>query len=371
MSGFGYSRVRLSFLLTAFAIALFGGACSNKQKGGFAPPPTPVEIAEVHSGEVTDKFEAVGSFEAAEAITVVTEIDAVVDALPFEEGQAIKQGGLIAQLDDDRLRAEVASAEATRDQAKVTYDRTKEIVDAKAAAKQDLDNATAALKVAEARLEQAQVMLDKTRITAPFSGVVGTRWVSPGAYLHSGDAITTLTQISQLKIEFSAPERTFPSLARGSKVAVSSPAYPGYELEGTISVVDPVIDQTTRSVQVIARVDNTERRLRPGMSADVSVVLSRRPAALTIPDEAVFAEGNQSFVYVIKPDSTVIRTAVTLGSRQRGTVEITQGLSAGEKVVQAGHQKLYDGAKVTQAVAAAGKGAPGQPKTDKAAADSI
>jgi membrane fusion protein (multidrug efflux system) len=129
-------------------------------------------------------------------------------------------------------------------------------------------------------------------------------------------------------------------------VTVSSPAYQDYPLVGTIAVIDPVINQTTRGVQVIARVENEKRRLRPGMSADISVVLQSRPGALTIPDEAIFAEGNQDFVYVVNPDSSVTRTVVTLGSRQAGAVEITQGLFAGQSIVRAGHQKLYEGAKV-------------------------
>ncbi len=354
-------RKDIGFILVAGALTLLLTSCSGQQKGGFGPPPVPVETASVNTADVTDKLEAVGNVEAADAITVVSEIDAKVMSLPFIEGQYIEKGGLIAQLDDSQARAEVESAQATLDKTKITYDRTKEIVDANAAARQELDDATAALKVAQAQLDQAQVRLDKTRVVAPFSGVLGTRRVSPGAYLRTGDPITTLTKISELRVNFSAPERTFSFLRRGSGVTISSPAYPDYELDGKIEVVDPVVDQTTRSVTVIALVENKDRRLHPGMSANVSAVLRNRPDALTIPDEAVFSEGNQAFVYVVRPDSSVVRTAITLGTRQPGTVEVTQGLLAGEEVVKAGHQKLYDGAKIMR-VPPGGMGAPGQPE---------
>ena len=351
--------------------------CSKQQAGGFEPPPTPVELADVQTVTVTDKFEAVGTVEAGEAITVVSEVDAVVTALPFIEGQAIDSGELIAQMDDQQIRAAYQSAEATRDQTRSAYDRAKEMLSAGAVSKQALDDATANLKVAEAQCEQARVRLSKCQIRAPFSGVIGPRLVSPGAFLRSGFSlatpITTLTQISRLKVLFTAPERIYPRLTRGSEITVTTPAYPNDELIGKIDVIDPIVDSITRSVRVIARVSNPDRKFRPGMSATVSAVLGERPNSLTIPDEAVFAEGNQAFVFVVQPDNSVIRTPIILGSRQAGTVEVVSGLTSGAKVVQAGHQKLYDGAKVMPAGApppgADGGGGAAAP-TDSAPSDS-
>ncbi len=351
--------------------------CSKQQAGGFEPPPTPVELADVQTVTVTDKFEAVGTVEAGEAITVVSEVDAVVTALPFIEGQAIDSGELIAQMDDQQIRAAYQSAEATRDQTRSAYDRAKEMLSAGAVSKQALDDATANLKVAEAQCEQARVRLSKCQIRAPFSGVIGHRLVSPGAFLRSGFSlatpITTLTQISRLKVLFTAPERIYPRLTRGSEITVTTPAYPDDKLIGKIDVIDPIVDSITRSVRVIARVSNPDRKFRPGMSATVSAVLGERPNSLTIPDEAVFAEGNQAFVFVVQPDNSVIRTPIILGSRQAGTVEVVSGLTSGAKVVQAGHQKLYDGAKVMPAGApppgADGGGGAAAP-TDSAQPDS-
>jgi membrane fusion protein (multidrug efflux system) len=111
-------------------------------------------------------------------------------------------------------------------------------------------------------------------------------------------------------------------------------------------VVEPVIDLTTRTARVVARVQNLGRRFRPGMSANVSAVLGSRPHALTIPNEAIFGSGNQSFVFIVKPDSTVARVALTLGTRMTDVVEVLDGLKAGMTVVRAGHQKLFDGGKV-------------------------
>lgn len=309
-------------------------------------PPMPVETAAVSEQPVVDKFEAVGTIEAEKAITVVAEIDAAVVSLPFKEGDPISKDGLIAKLDDSQLKAEKERAEALRDQSKATYDRIKSIVDQGAGAPQDLDDAAAALKVAEANLDYAKARLAKTIITAPFDGILGSRRVSPGAFVRAGQEITDLTQIEEIRVLFSVPERFLSKLKSNSEVTVSTTAYPGYELKGKINVIEPALDPTTRSARVIAQVKNPGGRFRAGMSANVYAVLAQRQNALTIPSEAIFAEGDNFYAYVVKDDSIVTRTALTLGIRLPETVEVISGLQPGMRVVRAGHQKLFEGAKV-------------------------
>lgn len=352
------ARVRTrAAVVIAGVVAL--GCARGGPGGGFSMPPMPVETAVANQERVFDRFEAVGSVEAGDAITVVTEVAASVVSLPYREGQPVERGTLLAQLDDSQLKAEVDRTSAIRDQASSTYQRTKSVVDQGAGSAQDLDDAAAALKVAEANLALAQTRLSKTHIVASFDGVVGSKRVSPGAYLKIGDAITDLARISELKIIFSAPERYLAKLKHGAPVSVSTTAYPGYALQGKIEVIDPTLDPETRSARVTARVRNPGGKFRPGMSADVAAVLSERMNAITIPSEAVFAEGNQTFVYVVKADSTVTRAAVTLGTRLPDVVEVTQGLEAGQRVVVAGHQKLFETAKVIPIQSQGGPGAGG------------
>jgi membrane fusion protein (multidrug efflux system) len=355
-------RSVVSALATTLLPVLIAG-CGGKGPGGMGGfPPMPVEVSPVTVRAVNDRFEGVGTIEALEAITVVSEIDGAVKDLPFREGGFIRRGELIAQLDDAQLAAERARAEALRAQTKATYDRVKSVVDQGAGAPQDLDDASAALKVADANLQLADARYSKTRIIAPFDGIIGARKVSVGTFLRPGQAITELANIDDIRVSFSAPERFVARLARGAEVTVSTTAFSGTALTGKIVVVDPVIDLTTRSARVIARVQNAGRQFRPGMSANVSAVLGTRPTALTIPNEAVFGSGDQSFVFVVKPDSTVTRVRVQLGTRLADAVEVREGLEAGMTVVRAGHQKLFDGGKVMpmaapadQEPAAAGK----------------
>ncbi len=299
--------------------------------GGFTMPPTPVEAAQAVTEPVVDHFQAVGTIEAEKAITVVSEINGVVVELPFREGAPISRGGLIARLDGTQLEAELARAEALLAQKQSIYDRIKAVVDQSAGSPQDLDDAAAARKVAEADLALARARLDKTRITAPFGGMLGARRVSPGAYLRAGEAITDLARITEIRINFSAPERYLGRLNRGAEVTISTTAFPGYQLTGEIIVVEPLLDAATRSARLVARVNNPEGKFRPGMSADVSAVLGERLEALTIPNEAVFVDGNQTYVFEILDGGTVTRRAVSLGTRLAASVEVIRGLEPGAR----------------------------------------
>ena len=347
-----YSFSKMVFHLTMLCVLLIpiiflNINCSDQQEAGeFFMPPMPVEVAQVKEQSVADKFEAVGTIEAIEEITVVSEIDAAVVNLPFKEGNNIKRGELIAQLDDSQLAAEVIRAEALYTQNQATYKRFKSIVEQKAGTPQDLDDALASLKVAEANLKLAEARLNKTRIVAPFDGMIGSRKVSIGSFLRTGEAITELANLNEIRINFSAPERFLSQIKRGAEVIVTSPVYPGHEVKGKIIVIEPVINSDTRTVRIVARVQNPGQKFRPGMSANVSVILNERPEALTIPNEAVFANGNQSFVYLVNPDSTVVFAPVTLGLQLADMVEVISGLEQGMQIVTAGHQKLFPGAKV-------------------------
>jgi len=326
-------------------LALAAFSCGPRQ-AGFQMPPVPVEVSEVKAEMVRDRFRALGSVEANEIVQIVSEINAVARQLPFTEGQAVHRGQLLAQLDDVEIGAEALRAEALRDQAKVNFERAQQLFEQKAASSQELDDASAALKVAEANARLAGARLSRTRITSPFEGVVGRRLVSPGAFLRVGDPITEVAALDVVKISFAAPERFLSQLRVGGRIEITTVAYPGQAFTGRVHVVDPILDPASRTVRLVATAPNPGRRLRPGMSADVSATLAERADALTVPDEAVFAQGDQSFVYVVKADSSVARQAILIGSRDSARVEVREGLQAGDRVVRAGYQKLFDGARV-------------------------
>jgi membrane fusion protein, multidrug efflux system len=333
-------------LLLLFISLLLSCSGEGDAGGGFSMPPMPVESATVIRETITDRFDAVGTLEAINQVEIVAEIAGRVTSLPFDEGHAISQGDVIARIDDEQLKAEESRASAVVAQRRANFDRTKGIVDQGLGMAQTLDDAGALLKVAEADFALVTARLSKTRIVAPFSGITGARRVSIGSYLAVGDVITELTQVNELKVTFYAPERFYGTLTHGAEVTVSTTAFDGYSLTGKIDVIEPMVDPTTRNAKIVARLRNTDGKFRPGMSANVAAVLAQRDSALTVPDEAVLAEGNQLFVYVINADSTVAIAPITIGTRTTAKVEVTSGLVAGQEVVRAGHQKIGPGSKV-------------------------
>ena len=309
-------------------------------------PPVMVEVAPVETQVVKDQFRALGSLESEELVLIVSELNAVVKRIPFEEGQPVAQGALLAQLDDREIKAEAMRAEAQAELAKANSERSKKLAEQNAISEQEKDDAIASLKVAEANADLAKARLEKTQIRAPFPGLIGPRRVSPGAYLKSGDPIAEMARVDQMKVTFSLPERYLGSVHREDLVRVTTPAYPGQWFSGRVSVVSPIVNPESRNFTLVAKLPNPHHLLRPGMSADVFITFGERTGALVVPDEAVFAEGTQSYVYVVKPDSTVSRTAIDIGSRDSMRVEVVRGLAAGAVVVRAGHQKLFEGAHV-------------------------
>ena len=351
-----FARRALTALLPVSA-GLFFGSCSGPHggagAGGMQFPPVPVEVALVEPRTVRDGIAALASLEAEDAIEVASEESGIVRELPFTEGRPVARGALLARLDDRELRADADRATALVAQADADARRMRKLFEQKTVSARDLETSETNLKVAQATEALAHTRLDKTEIRAAFAGVVGRRRVSPGAYVKSGDVITELASLDRLRVAFDVPERYASKLRVGTRVDITPAAFPGERFTGSVTVVDPIVNPDTRTLRLVARIPNPNRRLLPGMSANVTATLSERPKALVVPDEAVFAEGAQNFVYVVKPDNSVVRAAVSLGTRDSSRVEILQGLTAGDRVVRAGHQKLFDGARVSPVGAAA------------------
>ena len=341
---------------TSFSVllSLTLSSCSGSKAGGGmgGMPPMPVEVWRVEPRSVRDGFSALGSIDAFLRVEVVSEVDAVVRELPFLEGQPLQEGELIAVLEDDEIGAEAMRAQALAKQAESNYKRSVKLREEDTISDQELERVETDWRVAEANRVLAEARLAKTRIRAPFTGVAGRRRISPGAFVRKGDVVTEMGRLDLLRVSFSAPERFAGKLRAGMPVEVRSPAFPGETFKGRVTVVDPILDPESRSIALVAEIPNPKSRLKPGMSGDVLLVMAERKEALSVPDEAVFAEGDQSFVYLVGPDSVAHRTPVRLGTREVDRVEVESGVATGDLVVRAGHQKLFDGAKVLPVPAA-------------------
>ena len=309
-----------------------------------ARPPTPVQTITVEPTEIPSSLSAVGSLESPQTTELSTEIGGKIVSLNIPEGKQVKQGHVLARIDYDQAQAAVMIAQARSTNAKKTLERLKKL-SLRARSQQALDDARAELDSASGQLADAQSVLRKTTIAAPFSGVLGLKLVSLGAYLDPGTPIVRLTQVNPLHLIFTLPQRYVLQLKTGQTVR-SAVGDCAQTFRAVISVIDPYIDPATRSVQIQAVVPNTEGTLLPGMAAAVRVEVKNIPNALLVPEEAIIRQGTKRLVYTVGPEQTVTPTEIRLGQFFMNRVQIEHGVSPGDSIVVAGHQKLGPGAKV-------------------------
>ena len=325
---------------------VFGASFSTEAlaaNGGM--PPMPVEAQPVTVGELVRTIEAVGTLRANESVILRPEVQGRVEQILFDEGQPVKSGQPMVQLDDDQYRAELAEAIANRDLSDANHRRTEELIKRKVASVTDRDKAYAELQANEARVALKREALSKMTLSAPFDGIAGLREVSVGDVVTPGQNLMHVVDIDPIKVDFRVPELYVESVATGQQLAVTLDAFPGERFRGEVYAIDPQIDVKGRSILIRATVPNSEGRLRPGLFARVELALKRFDDAITVPEEAIVPQGDKQLVYRISEGKAEI-VPVKLGIRRATMVQVLEGLKPGDVVITAGQIKLRPGAAV-------------------------
>jgi len=305
------------------------------------PPQPPIITAPVSLESLPYEIEAVGTALADESVEITATVTRLVRAIRFEEGGLVEANDVLIELDNSEVRADLALARANLAETRSQYRRAKELFSNRAVSEAELDQLEARVQADEARVDSAEARLDDTVSRAPFAGRVGLRRVSVGSLVTPGTVITTLDDTDPIKLEFAVPEAALAALRPGLEVAAHSVAYPGIEFTGRVANVDSRVDTISRSITVRALIDNSEGLLKPGMFLTVRLVASRRQA-LIVPEQALVPEQDTQSVFVFA-NGRVRQREVKTGHRRAGTVEIVEGVAAGEHVVVEGTQRLRDG----------------------------
>ncbi|MBU3021028.1 efflux RND transporter periplasmic adaptor subunit [Aestuariibacter sp. A3R04] len=314
------------------------------QKQSAAKLPTPVKVTSVTMQTFPVTIEALGTANANESLTITAQQTERVTSVLFEDGEEVKAGQRLVQLNDAEERARIAELEANISEAKRQLERVENLVKTRAASEQIVDEQQARVKSLEAQLDVAKAQLDNLQVKAPFAGVLGIREISKGSLIQPGDVITTLDDISVIKVNFSVAEGQLASLKTGQRVVARSVAYPGRTFEGTISAVNTRIDPVSRSVLVRALIANENKQLRPGMLLQITLE-KRVLQTLIIPEKALVPVQDRQYVFVVS-DNTVEQREVVIGERKPGIVQVVSGLSEGEVVVTEGTLRVQQGSKV-------------------------
>lgn len=339
---------RSCLFFASLLLAACGGSGGSAPGGGPGGPPAVVTTTVVVESPWIERLEAIGTARASESIAITSKLSERVRRVRFESGQRVEAGQVLVELDVGGDVAELDAARTAYAEAQRQFERQRQLAAERLIPTSQLDAQRAARDAAQARVQLAISRVSDRAIVAPFAGVLGLREVSPGQLLGPGTVITTLDAVDTMQVDFAVPEVRLSKLREGLVVQARSDAWRGEVFTGRVISVDSRVDVATRSVNVRAAIENPEGKLLPGMLLAVTVLQEERPV-LAVPEIAVQQAGSQSFVFRVKEDGTVERVNVVLGGREPGRVAIAEGLSAGDRIVVDGTQKLRPGQRVAEA----------------------
>lgn len=321
------------------------GAASAPASGASAARAPTVEVAMVEIMKLTDDTQAVGSLRSRQGVMLRPEVSGRITALNFRDGDRVKKGQIMVQLDDQLQLAQVQQSQAELSIAQANHKRNQELVAQNFISKRSVDESSANLEVAQARLALSKAAAARLKVLAPFDGITGIRTANVGDYLKDGADVVNIEDIDAVFVDFRLPERFQNKVKRGQSAMVNLDALPGQKFTAFVQAVDPLIDTNGRSVGVRGCIDNRQLRLRPGMFARVTAVFGERENALVVPEEAIVPQGQRVVVYKVvdgknTDEKIAQRVEVKLGIRRPGRVEVLEGLVVGDQVVTAGQQRL-------------------------------
>ncbi len=312
------------------------------------PPPSAVATAVAKAEQWHPQLTAVGTLAPVEGVTVSADADGVVAKVAVENGSAVKKGDLLIELDVTVEQAQLTSAKAREELAKLQSDRAKELRDKNSMSQAELDTANAQLQQARADAAGVQALIDRKRVRAPFDGRVGIRLVNVGQFVARGRPLLPLQKLDPIYVNFNVPQRQLPELVINQPVSIAIDAFANQKFEGKVSAINSEIDAATRNVAAQATLANPKEILRAGMFAKVDVDLASTADVITVPATAIaYAPyGNSVFIVENMKDKDgkeylgVRQQFVKLGATRGDLIAIEDGVKAGEQVVTAGVFKL-------------------------------
>lgn len=321
----------------------------------FSPPPEAVTSIIAVEQEWPRTYAAVGSLTASQGASLSAQSPGEVKQIHFESGELVKKDQILVELDASVEEAQLRAAVATRDRSVHDLSRAESLRMNSVNSQSELEAAQASAREAQAMVTSLEATILRKKVVAPFDGRAGIRAVNIGQYVNPGDAIVPLYVVDPLFIDFTLPQQAVEKLSTGIAVNIAIDTYPGEAFEGRLTAINPQIDVSTRNVQVQATIANLGERLRPGMFAEVSVVLPQTDRIIGIPGPSISYAPYGDTVYVIEKMKNpagqeylgVRQQIVTLGHSRGNQVAVLKGLTPGQEVVTSGAFKLRPGAAVT------------------------
>ncbi len=321
----------------------------------FGPAPAAVTSSVARAQTWQPVLTVVGSMRAVNGVLVSTDLAGIVSQISFESGSEVKKGDLLVKLDTRQEEAQLHSAEAKRELARINLERERALIAQKAVAQSDFDSAQSEFSQDDAAVEEAQALIARKTIVAPFDGLAGIRQVDLGQYLNVGSTIAPLQSIDPIYVEFSVPQQDIDKVATGKKLHIRADGIDGKEFDGVVTAIDSKVEEATRNITVQGTVQNPNHLLRPGMYVNVDVLLPEQQGVVAIPSTAIEYAPYGDSVFIIKdgpagkdgkPGKIVVQQFVKLGATRGDQVAILSGVNPGDEVVTSGVFKLRSHAPV-------------------------
>lgn len=316
-------------------------------------PPEAVTTEKVEQREWPQFLRAVGEVRQRTGVKVSTELGGIITKIAFESGQKVTQGDILIELDRSNELANIRSAQATLRLAEINLKRTRELLAERAISESEFDTAEATADEAKARVEALQATIAKKTIRAPFTGRLGIRQVNLGQYLNPGTEIVDIQDLSTVYAYFSLPQRYLAQVQEGQRVELSTDAYPDDSFVGELFAIEPSVSRAARQIEMLGVFQNADERLRPGMYAEVKVIMPEPKTVVAVPRPAVYYQSYGNTIFVVKPAEegeglVVEERMVRLGQSRGDYVEVLNDLEAGETVATSAVFKLSDGRAVME-----------------------
>jgi len=317
------------------------------QAAAYQQPPEAVTTIVARNESWPATLSAIGTAAAVQGVTVSADLPGIVSGIAFESGASVNQGDILVQLDIKQEKAQLAAVEATRDLARLNFERMNNLINDGAITRAEYDRAAAEQKETEARVAELNAMIERKTIRAPFTGILGLRQVNLGQYLSPGTAVVLLQALDPIWVNFGVPQEDAAKVAVGSKVRVD-------EFSGTVTAINAIVDEATRNIQVQATLANPNHKLRPGMFVQTEVLLGSASSAVTLPASAISYAPYGDSVYVVddlrnekgETYRGVRQQFVKLGPSRGDQIAVLSGVKAKEEIVTSGVFKLRNGAAV-------------------------
>ena len=320
---------------------------------GMGLPPATVSTMVIATSEWQPKLTSVGNVRAFRGVELSTEIGGLVLTVPIKSGQDVKENDLLIKLNDASDVAQLKSLKAMADLAKVINERDRQQLAIQAISKNVFDTSAADAKSKQAQVEAQIALVAKKNLKAPFSGRVGIVMMNPGQYVNPGDKLLTLQTLDPIFVDFNLPQSNAEQIQVGQDIVVTTDAFKDASFTGKITAVSPKVDTNTRNIQVEAKIANPDKKILPGMFANVNIKLGDQVKLLTLPQTAVTYNPYGSTVFIAKPtgkkdkqgNSTLEaqQVFVTTGATRGDQVSILKGVEEGATVVTSGQLKLKNG----------------------------